>query len=355
MQGSEKPPGFEGNKQEDKKSSSGGGGGQPAQIATGFRQWNLIPASTRMSADRRIFWTTRPEACGELHAVRRRLLRFQDWSTRTNRSDPERAGQRRYRTIKTDEWLHGLILNILNTRARTDVQCPIAGGRLWPLVGVLSRRRFVHRFDAVECGGKVLRPDRRCGEGDQPLAVRSDMGKLIAQGIATTVEVEATYRGTNSVEVIVTVITADRTQQAQSVRQLRFRDLGLALNDAMTCTIARPDPQALFDHLQNMFSSTVLGGGKVIPESNEWYVVTNDYAMAEQFYAIADQMWRETNPETACCENLYKMAAQHGVFPRPPSHADGYAKLTGIPARPCRRRWRSRPAPALTFRSAPCR
>jgi hypothetical protein len=97
----------------------------------------------------------------------------------------------------------------------------------------------------------------------------------------------------------------------------------------MSCIIPRPDPQALFDHLSNMFSSTVLGGGKVIPESNEWYVVTNDYAAAEQFYAVADQMWRETNPETACCENLYKMAAQHGVYPRPPSHAEGYARLTG--------------------------
>ena len=78
-----------------------------------------------------------------------------------------------------------------------------------------------------------------------------------------------------------------------------------------------------------MFSSTVLGGGKVYPESNEWYVITNDYAAAEQFYAVADQMWRETNPETACCENLYKMAARNGMFPRPPSHAEGYAKLTG--------------------------
>jgi uncharacterized phage protein gp47/JayE len=79
-----------------------------------------------------------------------------------------------------------------------------------------------------------------------------------------------------------------------------------------------------------MFSSTVLGGGKIIPESNEWYVVSNDYAMAEQFYAISDQMWRETNPETACCENLYKMAAQHGVYPRPATHAEGYAKITGV-------------------------
>lgn len=99
----------------------------------------------------------------------------------------------------------------------------------------------------------------------------------------------------------------------------------------MSCTIPRPDPQALFEHLKNQFSSTVLGGGKIIPESNEWYVVTNDYAMAEQFYAVADQMWRERNPETACCENLYAMAARNGVFPKPATHAEGYAKLTGVP------------------------
>jgi hypothetical protein len=97
------------------------------------------------------------------------------------------------------------------------------------------------------------------------------------------------------------------------------------------CTILRPDPQVLFNQLRDMFSSTVLGGGQVIPESNEWYVVSNDYAMAESFYAIADQMWRETNPETACCDNLYKMAAQNGVFPKPAAHAEGYAILSGVP------------------------
>lgn len=107
--------------------------------------------------------------------------------------------------------------------------------------------------------------------------------------------------------------------------------MGLVL---MSCIILRPDPQALFNQLLSSFSSNVLGGGKVVPETNEWYVVTNDYAMTEQFYAIADQMWRETNPETACCENLYKMAAQHGVFPHPASHAEGYAKLTGVPGSP---------------------
>src|SRR6185436_17364986 len=99
----------------------------------------------------------------------------------------------------------------------------------------------------------------------------------------------------------------------------------------MACVILRPEPQALFDSLRNAFSNTVLGGGKVIPESNEWYVIANDYAAAEQYFAVADQMWRERNPETACCENLYIMAAQNGVFPKPASHAEGYARLTGVP------------------------
>src|SRR5262245_38234644 len=98
----------------------------------------------------------------------------------------------------------------------------------------------------------------------------------------------------------------------------------------MACVILRPDPQALFNQLQSMFSSTVLGGGKIIPESNEWYVVANDYAAAESFYAIADQMGREANPETACCENLYQMAAQNGLYPKPAGFAEGYAKITGV-------------------------
>lgn len=97
------------------------------------------------------------------------------------------------------------------------------------------------------------------------------------------------------------------------------------------CVILRPDPQTLFNQLRDSFSSTVLGGGRVVPESNEWYVVANDYAMAEAFYAIADQMWRETNPEFACCDNLIRMAARDGVFPAPATFAQGYAKLTGNP------------------------
>jgi hypothetical protein len=97
----------------------------------------------------------------------------------------------------------------------------------------------------------------------------------------------------------------------------------------MACVILRPDPQALFNQIKATFENTVLGGGSVIPESNEWFVVCNDYSMAETFYSIADQFNRESNPETACCDNLYQLAARNGVFPRPPSHAQGYARLYG--------------------------
>lgn len=99
----------------------------------------------------------------------------------------------------------------------------------------------------------------------------------------------------------------------------------------MVCKIERPSPQALFDRYLAMFSANVLGGAPVIPESNEWYVVANDYAAGEEYYAIAEQLFKERDPRYACCENLLAMAANNGVFPRPASFAEGYIKLTGTP------------------------
>lgn len=97
----------------------------------------------------------------------------------------------------------------------------------------------------------------------------------------------------------------------------------------MACKIERPTPQALFDRYLNMFSSTVLGGADVIPESNEWYATSVNYAIAEQFYAVSEQAWKERDPREACCENLEAMAAADGVYPRPAAFAQGYVKLTG--------------------------
>jgi len=158
---------------------------------------------------RRIFWTTKPHACGGyiMCGVECEIpgLEYEE------KSDPyPDAGlppdPHGYRTIKTDNWLHGLILNILNTRARTDKKCPTPaavyghwsesyredglyiGTTLWNA----AEKSYIRTADAVKAIGA---------------AVRADMGKLIALGIAESVEVEATYRGSNSVEVTVTVVT----------------------------------------------------------------------------------------------------------------------------------------------------
>lgn len=85
----------------------------------------------------------------------------------------------------------------------------------------------------------------------------------------------------------------------------------------------------LFDRVKNMFSSTVLGGGNVIPESNEWYVVSLNYAMSEEFYSLSEQAWRERDPRFACCDNLIKLAELDGVYPRPATFAQGYIRVTG--------------------------
>lgn len=99
----------------------------------------------------------------------------------------------------------------------------------------------------------------------------------------------------------------------------------------MACELERPSPQELFDRYLNMFSNTVLGGAEVIPESNEWYATSVNYAIAEQFYAISEQAWKERDPRFACCENLVAMAAVNGVYPRPAVFAQGFVKLTGTP------------------------
>lgn len=95
------------------------------------------------------------------------------------------------------------------------------------------------------------------------------------------------------------------------------------------CTIEKPDPQALWDKIENEFSLTVLNGGDVIPESNEWYVVALNFAMTKEFYSLAEMMWRERDPRYACCDNLYQIARANGIYPRPAASAQGFVRLTG--------------------------
>lgn len=102
----------------------------------------------------------------------------------------------------------------------------------------------------------------------------------------------------------------------------------------MTCNTERPSATDLFTRYQNLFQNTVLGGATAIPESNEWYAIAMNYAVAEDFHAVTEQTWKERDPRQACCENLIAMAARDGVYPRAATPAQGYLKLSGTALAP---------------------
>lgn len=98
----------------------------------------------------------------------------------------------------------------------------------------------------------------------------------------------------------------------------------------MACPIPRPTLQSLWDRIANSFSANVLGGAPIIPESNEWYVVSNDVLAQDAFHAMGERMWAERDPRQACCDNLVAMAADRKIFPHPARRAQGYVTLTGV-------------------------
>ena len=176
----------------------------------------LDPCLDQNVGHRRVFWTTRAEACGSYtlcgHDCAIPGLEYEEIDAPGEpyvdpRIAPTGPDLGKYRTIKTEDWLQGLILNILNTRARTDARCPTPaatyghwsesyrdddlyiGSTLWNA----AEKSYIRTADAVKAIA---------------VAVRADMGKLIALGIAQTVDVEATYSGSNGVDVVVTVTTA---------------------------------------------------------------------------------------------------------------------------------------------------
>lgn len=99
----------------------------------------------------------------------------------------------------------------------------------------------------------------------------------------------------------------------------------------MVCMIQRPTAQELWDKIQKDFSVTVLGGGTIIPESNEHYLVSLLYAMQQEAYSYGDMLMKEADPRTACCDNLIATGERDGVFLRDATPAQGYIKLHGIP------------------------
>ena len=169
----------------------------------------IDPCIEQNVGQRRIFWTTRAEACGDytMCGVVCSIpgLVYEDKDDLYPDQGPVPAS-RGFRTINNDQWLTGLILNILNTRARNDVRCPTPAA-------VYGHWSESYRDDGLYIGSTMWNAAEksyiRTADAVRAIerAITADMGKLIALGIASAVDVEATYRGSNSVAVVIVVTT----------------------------------------------------------------------------------------------------------------------------------------------------
>jgi phage gp46-like protein len=155
---------------------------------------------------RRIFWTTRPEACGDHDMCGYQCaipgleyVYIQDEVTRAEIG----------RTISNDEWVRGLILNVLNTRARNDRPCPSPAS----VYGHWSES-FFREGEWLYIGSTLWNAAEklyaRCQDAVKAIeaAIRADMGKLIAQGIIQSVVVHAVYHRQSHVDVVIDTVTS---------------------------------------------------------------------------------------------------------------------------------------------------
>lgn len=153
---------------------------------------------------RRIFWTTQQEACGSYE-----LCGNECAIPGLEYEEPDKHVYPQYgigyRTIKNNNWLLSLILNILNTRARSDLRCPAPSA-------VYGHWSESYRDDGLWIGSNLWnaaeKPYIRIADSVRAIeaAIEADMQKLVTLEVADSVNVQATYRGRNSVIVTVTAL-----------------------------------------------------------------------------------------------------------------------------------------------------
>jgi hypothetical protein len=103
---------------------------------------------------------------------------------------------------------------------------------------------------------------------------------------------------------------------------------------ASNCKLARLDPQTTHDMVRDRFAANVMGGAPIIPESNEYYVIKNEYLAAELARDFVELYWKEQDPRYACCDNLVDYAAKRQIYPRPASFSQGYVLIKGVAGSP---------------------
>jgi len=142
----------------------------------------------------RSFWSTQPDACGE--SVLCESSCVIPGLTYVDSEDG--------RTISNDDWLRGLLLNILSTRARSDQKCPSPSA-------VYGHWSESYRQDGLHIGSRIYdtaeRSYRRTNDSVNAICtmVKADAAKLVAMGLATAVDAVCTYRGGSVVDVIITL------------------------------------------------------------------------------------------------------------------------------------------------------
>lgn len=159
----------------------------------------LDPCIEQQVGRRRIFWTTQPLVCGEYFLCGAQcVIPGLEYVKKTDGI-----------TIRTDEWLNSLILNILNTRARTDLPCPSPAG-------VYGHWSESYRNDGGYIGSRLwnaaAKPHRLVADAVKSIeaAIKADMSKLVMLGLADEVIVEAKDRNHNSAMVVITVVTSQK-------------------------------------------------------------------------------------------------------------------------------------------------
>lgn len=147
------------------------------------------PCVDQNTGRRRIFWTTQ-ESCGT----------FYNCGSECSLPGLKYVDSPEGRTISNDAWLRGLILNILNTRARTNVPCPNP-------VAVFGHWSDSYRGDGLKVGSTVYdaaeKSYYKITDAVKAIgaAIKADMAKLVILNVADTVEVETVYMGGNRVAV----------------------------------------------------------------------------------------------------------------------------------------------------------
>ena len=148
---------------------------------------------------RRVFWTTM-DSCGSYN------LCGADCSLPgLQYVEQPSADLPKGRTIENTDWIRSLVLNILNTRARSDLRCPTPAGTY----GHWSES---YRDDNLYIGTRLYnvaeKPYIRILDGVKAIgaAIRSDVSKLVILGIASDVEVDVVYRGITQTDVVVTIV-----------------------------------------------------------------------------------------------------------------------------------------------------